>query len=514
MRRFLLFCMTLILSHALLAQPQRGIQGNYCTDDFPVISFVWNTPNPEPLDKSMFTLTDEVGANVNFQFEALPQQNTHYSKSILFLWEDMFSHSNQTENTRRLLARFFNNGSIDRSDQFNVAVFNRKSSGDKHVLKCLSPDFTSNTDRLISLVEGYQKSTWVFGADQHPKETDLYLAINEGIDLLKAQPSDRVGVIVVVTAGLNMKAAGASTEMETVRKNAVEAGIPVYVVKYHELAGDAPEVNTLAESTYGRTMLLSDGRTSDAFLELQQYYEQLDEQISGRNYRITFTTDAKRDGKPHNIRMSVNKVEQSIPAFTAPDMTFGVWVKEHPILFVFLLIVALCVIGLVILFICLAIAKRNKKIAKSEAALKEKINQQGQAMNDMQMRHDQEKQQQIAEAAQKEQQAEEARLLNLMQLKNLFPQLKCQVQGVTFTYSMDKPQITIGRDGQNDLVLSDQTVSGYHADIRFTGTAFELVNKSKSYKQGVIVNGQFFQQYTLRSGDMIGLGEALLTFYV
>ena len=79
---------------------------------------------------------------------------------------------------------------------------------------------------------------------------------------------------------------------------------------------------------------------------------------------------------------------------------------------------------------------------------------------------------------------------------------------------MDKPQITIGRDGHNDLVLSDQTVSGYHAEIRFNGTAFELINKSRSYTQGIIVNGQFFQQCTLRSGDMIGLGEALLTFYV
>ena len=63
-------------------------------------------------------------------------------------------------------------------------------------------------------------------------------------------------------------------------------------------------------------------------------------------------------------------------------------------------------------------------------------------------------------------------------------------------------------------MLPHQTVSGFHAEIRFTGAAFEIINKSQSYTQGIIVNGQFFQQCTLKSGDKIGLGEAIITFYV
>ena len=72
----------------------------------------------------------------------------------------------------------------------------------------------------------------------------------------------------------------------------------------------------------------------------------------------------------------------------------------------------------------------------------------------------------------------------------------------------------LARYDSNDVVLPHQTVSGYHAEIRFNGVAFEVVNRSHSYKQGIIVNGQFFQQCLLKSGDKIGLGEALITFYV
>ena len=514
MRRVVLFCLATLLGQALIAQPQRGILGNYHIDNYPEVSFVWNAPNPDALEKSMFILTDEEGKNIDFRFKVLPEEKKKYKKSVLFLWEDMRSHSNQSENTRKLLAGFFGRGTIDENDQFNVAVFNRKSTGEKYVLKKLSPEFTSNTSNLVSLIEEYPKSSRIFKASEYPKATDLYLAINEGIDLLKTEPSDRLGIIVVVTAGLNLKAAGASTEMETVRKNAVDAGIPVYVVHYHEPFGEASEVNSLANSTYGRTMWLTNNKTEEAVNNLKDWYREFDVHAYGHDYEITFTTDAKRDGKPHNIKLFVNKVEQAIPAFTAPDMTLGIWVKEHLVLFIILVVLLVGVIILVAWLIHRAIVKRNMKMAEHEAAMQNKINQQDQVVRDLHERQERERQEREAEEIRKNQEAEDAQLMRLMQVKNLYPRLQCQVAGTSFTYSMDKPHITIGRNESSDLVLNIQSVSGFHAEINFTGTAFELTNKSHSYKQGIVVNGQLFQQCTLRSGDKICLGEALVTFYV
>lgn len=512
MRQFVLFLSTLLFAYSIIAQPQRGFKGNCNVDKYPEVSFVWNTADPNVLGKNMFTLTDENGKNVDFDFSMLSSEKKTFKKSVLFLWEDMKSHSNQSENTRKLLVDFFNKTPFDQSTEFNVAVFNRKSDYKDHAIEPLKAKFTSNTDNLASLVAGYEKSTRFF--KENPTQTDLYMAINEGITMLKAEPSDRVGVIVVVTAGLNMKAAGATTEMAAVRENAVAAGIPIYVVKYHQLAGNAPEVNSLAESTYGKTILLTDNKVEEAVNELQNIYGELDATCFGRDYKFTFTTTAPRDGKAHRLNLIVNKVSQPSLQFTAPSMTFGLWVQEHLILFIFLVILLIALIATSVWFIVRSIKNRKRREAENNAQLQQKIdkaNQERQQWENMQSQKEEEKRRMEERKARM---AEENRLLDLMQTKNMFPRLQCHVEGNTFSYNISQVVTKIGRNESNDVVLPSNTVSGLHAEIVFNGASFELVNKSKSYTRGVIVNGQFFQQCMLKSGDMIGLGEAVVTFYV
>lgn len=514
MRRFICFCI-ILLCYTLSAQTQRGLKGDYNTDFYPEVSFVWNSPDPTVLDKSSFVLLDENNNTIDFQFSVLPKEEiTKYKKSVLFLWEDMASHSRQSENTRKLLVDFFNKTSFDQSTVFNVAVFNRKSDREQNVLKPLSQEFTSNTGKLASLAANYEKSTRIFGKNEHPNETDLYLAINEGINMLKKEPSDREGIVVVVTAGLNMKAAGASTEMETVRKNAVEADIPVYVVKYHQLAGNAPEVNSLAESTYGKTILLTDNMVDKAVVELQDLYKNLDKNCFGQDYKFNFTTIAKRDGKSHRLHLSLNKVPQLIPPFTAPSMTFGLWVKENLLLFILLILLLVALIALAIWFIIRSAKKRKMREEENKDLLQQEIDKANQDRRDWENKQKQKEEETQRESERKVREAEENRLLQLMHTKNMYPRLQCTVDGTSFTYTINRIVTKIGRKENNDVVLPHQTVSGFHAEIRFNGAAFDIFNKSQSYTRGIIVNGQFFQQCTLKSGDKIGLGEALVTFYV
>lgn len=515
MRRLICSCIILIVLYSLSAQTQRGLKGNYNTDNYPEISFVWNSPDPTVLDKSSFVLLDENNNTIDFQFSVLPkEETTKYKKSVLFLWEDMASHSRQSENTRKLLVDFFNKTSFDRSTAFNVAVFNRKSDKEKNVLKPLLQNFSSDAGNLALFVVNYEKSTRFFGKDEHPKETDLYLAINEGINMLKKEPSDHVGIIVVITAGLNMKAAGASTEMETVRKNAVEAGIPVYAVKYHQIAGNAPEVNSLAESTYGQTILLTDNEVDETVLALQNLYKKFDESCYGQDYKFSFTTTAKRDGKPHRLHLSVNKVPQLIPPFTAPSMTFGLWVKENLVLFILLILLIVVLIAAAIWLVLRNAKKRKMREDENKDLLQQEIDKANQDRRDWENKQKQKEEEKQRETDRKSREAEEKKLLQLMHAKNMYPRLQCAVNGTSFTYTVNRIVTKIGRKDNNDVVLPHQTVSGFHAEIRFNGAAFDIFNKSQSYTQGIIVNGQLFQQCTLKSGDKIGLGEALITFYV
>lgn len=511
MRKFLFLCLALVSSCALIAQTQRGLKGSYCTDKYPTVSFIWNSPNPDALDKSMFMLKDETGTDIPFQLDLLPVANQNCKKSVLFLWEDMKSHKGQSVSTKELLTGFLRSG-LSASDEFNVAVFNRIHSNEKHVLKFLESDYTSYPEGLALSVENYELSESLF--KEYPLQTDLYLAINEGINSLKQRPSDRVGIIVVVTAGLNIKASGASTEVETVRKNAIDADIPIYVVKYPEFAGDAPEVNTLAESTYGKVIYLKSGQTAIAQESLANSYQQFDERHYGHDYKITFTTTASKDGKPHNIRLTVNKVEQHLAAFTAPDTTFQDWLDENLMLFIAMIAAALILIILIIWLIHHSIAKKNRERIANEMKLQSQIEGKGKELEDLKKQQLEEKQKQRELAERQAYEAEIARLCHLMEVKNMFPRLQCQIGDNSFTYSMDKPVLTIGRNQDNDLVLNNQTVSGFHAEIRFNGAAFELFNKSKSYTRGIIVNGQFSQNCTLNSGDKIGFGEVVVTFYV
>ncbi len=494
-----------LLTAQLWAQNTRGLKSKYNTEKYPEISFVWNSANPDVLDKSQFVLTDEDNQPIDFNFKVLSKGNVNQNKSILFLWEDMVSHSKQTEFTRQLLSRFFNETLLNDSDMFNVAVFNRKKSSKRTVTEPLLKSFSSDSRQLKDTVYSYTRSSEFF--KEFSQQSDLYLAINEGIELLKKEPSNRTCILIVVTAGLNVKAAGASTEMESVRKNALDADIPIYVVKY-PLAGDAPEVNSLSESTYG--LHASSCDVNEALAVLRNYYYNFDSRCYGNDYEITFTTKAKRDGKPHRIGLTVNKVPQLLAAFNAPDMTFCDWIEENTALFIVFVVIFIAIVIFSVWFIRRSIAERNKK----NEILQKGIDQSNEQLEELKRQQEEEKRRIAAEAAEKERAEKEKRLTNLMQTKNLFPHLQCKIPDTSFTYTINNIHTTLGRNENNDVVLNNKTVSGFHAEITFNGTAFDITNKSKSYTQGVIVNGQFFQQCTLKSGDIIGLGEALIIFYV
>lgn len=116
------------------------------------------------------------------------------------------------------------------------------------------------------------------------------------------------------------------------------------------------------------------------------------------------------------------------------------------------------------------------------------------------------------ERAEQEWEREEARLRHLMEVKNIYPRLKCNLGSNSFIYEVDKPIICIGRDQDNDLVLNDAKVSRHHAEIVFNGSSFIIYDKRSTNK--VIVNGQFVESAALKTGDIIGLGEVVLTFYL
>ena len=495
------------------AQWQRGLKGEYDVSRYPMVSFVWNTANPKLLSASQFALMEhdrwrDVSVEV---LSPMPQET---AKDILFLWEDVPGHKGQFAYFQDLLMRFFSQTTFSPADRFNIALFSRKQNNEP-VLQTVAPDFMSVDEvewgRYVEAVSPNKRYY-----SKYPDMTDLYLAINDGVNLLK-QEKGRVGIIVVLTAGLNIKAAGATTELAAVMQKAKAADIPVYVMKY-PLFGNTPEINTLSEETYGKVCATTDRET--ALRALQTYYHDMDSRGYGQDYLVTFRTQADRDGKSHPITLMVNGEKQPIPAFSAPDMTLGVWIRRHPAGFAMLAVLG-AVIGLSVVFYVRGQRKklegrvaeterdaqeRQKEIERRNAEEKAALNNRLDALQKAEQ--DRELQRQLRA---REQELERLRML--MHNKHLYPRMQCRIgQGKAFDYVMKNPCVTLGRLDDNDLVLNDKSVSRYHAEIQFTGESFEIADDGST--NGVLVNGSVVQRAVLKNADVINLGKAKIVFYL
>jgi hypothetical protein len=81
-------------------------------------------------------------------------------------------------------------------------------------------------------------------------------------------------------------------------------------------------------------------------------------------------------------------------------------------------------------------------------------------------------------------------------------------QGVVFP--LRQPTVTVGRAGDNNIVLQDTGVSGYHARFELRGAQAFVVDQNSS--NGTFVNGQRVQQTQLAGGEVILMGDTHLRF--
>jgi pSer/pThr/pTyr-binding forkhead associated (FHA) protein len=80
------------------------------------------------------------------------------------------------------------------------------------------------------------------------------------------------------------------------------------------------------------------------------------------------------------------------------------------------------------------------------------------------------------------------------------------------SYELSAEVTSVGRQGSNDVVLDDVTVSRHHA--LFTRTASGRVTvRDLNSLNGTYVNGSRVEEVTLRSLDEVQVGKFKLTFF-
>ncbi|MCD6451826.1 MAG: GAF domain-containing protein [Acidobacteria bacterium] len=82
--------------------------------------------------------------------------------------------------------------------------------------------------------------------------------------------------------------------------------------------------------------------------------------------------------------------------------------------------------------------------------------------------------------------------------------------GKNYTYPLKKKVTTLGRSGENDIVLHDVGISRFHAKIIIEGEKARIVDLMS--RNGTKVNGTIISETELRDGDQIHLGRFPLNF--
>ncbi len=495
----ILFCLCFFCS-TLSAQVSEELKGYFDVENFPRISFKYRDYNPLLLDSSDFLYLKEGKEERDFKVTVVPEDYAHEKQFTLFLWEDMAHNGKGQFNfTKEVLARFFDEIDISSKECFAIATFNRRKNSPA-VLNYLTDGFVGDISQLQKAVQTYRHSTEHY--PEFPNRSDMYSAIREGMDSLQA--FDGVKSIVIFTAGYSMKNSGSDSEAQVLFQ-AQRLHIPVYIFQYYYRSGVAPESEGFAKSTYGTfTSYINSATAKNDLLAL---YPQIRKRYHGHLYEVVFTSTAERGDASRLVSLKI-KGEEIQKQFFPPPFSIKVWIRENKIFFggfVCLLILAL---GAGVWFVRYKMLERNREQAKKENELKDKINE----MEGMKRQIEEQERKKQEEADRKAHEQEEENLRRQMSLKNLYPRLQCKVGNDSFAYTMTKTRITLGRLQDNDVVLDNDRVSRHHAEITFTGKGFELVDKGSTNK--VIVNGCFIERTFLKNGDIIGLGEAVIIFYL
>ncbi len=82
--------------------------------------------------------------------------------------------------------------------------------------------------------------------------------------------------------------------------------------------------------------------------------------------------------------------------------------------------------------------------------------------------------------------------------------------GSTVEYPVAGSRTTLGRDPENDIVLSGKKVSKHHAEILLVEDGYEIRDLEST--AGTLVNGVQITSWKLSNGDSVQLGDVVLVF--
>lgn len=477
MKRYLFF-LFLVFSYSLIIKAESPVFSAVDTTKFPSLSIeVRSVDKIEATEMSIFENDKKCDFKLNLKSG---------KKAVFILIESSaVTHNSQSQNAiGRIVAGItqFSKNNLSNTD-FAFGYYNR-SDAKNTALKLISSKFQpiSNQDieAINSLVSQTQASS---------KWTDLYKATYEGLDWINKQSDEYVSKQIIII-GTGKALSESPIKHQDCIKRAKDLQIQISTIGLKSDDRYAfDNFNLLVEKKPAYFINAENSNVIDA--AITKYIEQL----NFNNYTITYESKVARDGEKNNVKISIKGKEYTV-SFVSPKNN-GFFAKY---LYWILGVLIICVIAIVFL----VISKKKRKIIEAEIKAAQDLAEAERHANFI-------KEQEVAKNTPK------TEIKNTPQPKRGATQITAPPSSITIinngktdTIGIIKGITSFGRNNTNNIVIENDTVSGSHFTLEFTGIDCILSNLSTS--NGTTINGVKQNKSAIYAGDIVKVGNVEIYF--
>lgn len=385
----------------------------------------------------------------------------------------------------------------------------------------LISDFSNDKDFLKNKVKELNTSG---------TETALYYGAYKGLKKLTDNSEQRGRVLILIGDGKNESSSSSFTEDEVIDL-ANQEGIPVFTIGYTKISkAYLQSLERISEKTGGNFY------ESPSDEDLDKQYKKIYNQILNLYLINCIASGIKDDGYEHVsvITVRYNDDKKTISKnFIAPA---GVVINDSEeisteinIEYWYYLIAGVIFIGIVVLLFLKRSRRKREEIERKkneqledELKKREKIENKVKELEEIkskQIENKSEKPPTIIEKTKIVPNVNPDRTIILTEGTNSKPginNLKLDfVVGSCSgkSFNITKSGAAIGRADDNSIVIKDETISGHHAKIEFSGELFVVEDLNSS--NGTYINGKKISRAKLANGDTFKFGkcEGTITIY-
>ncbi|MEM0997230.1 MAG: FHA domain-containing protein [Bacteroidota bacterium] len=448
-----------------------------------------------------FTVKDTVG------------EEADQPKTVLVLWELLTYAERKEQNA--YLRKFLQNalpGMVDAGDRINLATFAWTDlEGPYQSLRLLAPDFGEDVGPLLDSVAVAQPPGGKGVQPNHGSE--LYYALDEGVDLLVQETGARV--LVILSAEFP-NIFNPSIEKAPVIEKARKAEVSIYNYRY-KVKNAKYAIDDVAEATFGLSHLLDKDTPERSIGVLQDHLSGATARAAGQVYDLTFTAEHPADGEFRQVQIVAGN-DPLLISYKTGAPSLGDQLLENPLWLVIAGGMLLLLIG-VLLFLR---SRRKKAEAVAEAIRQKEMDELARRGDEAEehlaelteMQRKEEERRAQADQAQRDREAaeEQERLRTEMFSGGRAPRLRLQAEGSSQTIELPGPIVILGRGEDTDILIQHNTVSRAHAQIVYVEGNYLLTDLGST--NGTFHNGVRVDSASLRHGDALSLGDARLIFYI